>query len=353
MAARTLLKTYPWTTWPLIVSAPMRIMAGPELALAVSSSGGLGFIGPGAKPQDIHSILERTRELLTSPALPRLRASDSKTLPIGVGFQIWDGDSKIAAAAVKDHRPCAAWLFAPREGQQEIDEWMQQIRNASPGTQIWIQVGTLAEAIDASKSKAAPDVLVIQGAEAGGHGRASDGLGINVLFPEVADALKGSNITLAAAGGIVDGRGVASVLGLGAAAAVMGTRFLASSEAEISKGYQNEILRASDGAKSTTRTMLYNHLRGTMGWPEQFSPRTLINKSFVDHQAGVPFEELKRLHDEAQKSGDSGWGPDGRLATYVGAGVGLVKNVDGAGNIVREVQEEAKGIFCSLYKASL
>lgn len=184
-------------------------------------------------------------------------------------------------------------------------------------------------------------MVVVQGAEAGGHGRASDGMGLVTLLPEVADAMASARIPLLAAGGIADGRGAAAALCLGASGAVLGTRFLASSEARISKGYQNEIVRASDGAVATTRTLLYNHLRGTFGWPADYQPRTIINKSFADHQAGVPFEELKIRHDEAAKTGDSGWGPEGRLATYAGASVGLIHGVKAAGDIVREVQSEA------------
>lgn len=121
----------------------------------------------------------------------------------------------------------------------------------------------------------------------------------------------------------------------------MGTRFLAASEANISRGYQDEIIRATDGAVSTTRTLLYNHLRGTFGWPEEYSPRTIINKSHVEHQEGKPFEELKKLHDKASEAGDSGWGPEGRLATYAGASIGLIHDVKKAEDIVRDVRADS------------
>lgn len=94
--------------------------------------------------------------------------------------------------------------------------------------------------------------------------------------------------------------------------------------------------------------MLYNHLRGTIGWPEQYSPRGIVNQSFHDHQAGVEFEELKKRHDEAVHSGDKGWGPEGRLATYAGAAVGLIHDVQDAEAIVKNVQGEAKEIITNL-----
>ena len=344
---------YPWVLPPFIVSAPMRVMAGPELAVAVSRAKGLGFIGPNPKIEDQSQDLEQARKLLSSaPDSPSQADFQSlaadRALPVGVGFQIWDSNMDLVISVVKKHQPCAAWLFAPRNGQEEVNNWTSSIRNVSPNTQIWLQVGTLREAITATQSKDRPDVLVIQGSEAGGHGRAVDGTSIMTLFPEVADNIRDSGIPLLAAGGIADGRGVVAALGLGAAGIIMGTRFLAAKETRISKGYQQEIVRATDGGVTTTRTMIYNHLRGTMGWPEQFSPRGLINKSFIEHQAGVPFEKLQALYEDAAKTGDSGWGPEGRLATYAGTAVGLVKSVDGAGDIVKQTREEASDIIKSL-----
>jgi nitronate monooxygenase len=146
----------------------------------------------------------------------------------------------------------------------------------------------------------------------------------------------------------MDGRGAAAALCLGASGIALGTRFLASTEARISRGYQNEVVRASDGGSSTTRTTLYNRLRGTVGWPEEFSPRTITNKSLQEYEAGKSFDELKVLHDEAQKTGDAGWGPEGRLATYAGAGVGLVHDVRGAQDIVAGVRDEATAILKEL-----
>lgn len=347
MAAELLLARYPWASWPFIVSAPMKVMSGPALAVAVSRAGGLGFIGPAANAQGFSSDLEeasglvnKARAASSSPSASNKFPPASSCLPVGIGFQLWTDDVNVAAASIEKYKPCAAWLFAPREGPQELETWSRRIRRACPETQIWVQIGTLGEAKGLLQSPEKPDVVVVQGAEAGGHGRASDGMGITTLLPEVADAMASSRIPLLAAGGIADGRGAAAALCLGASGAVMGTRFLASSEARISKGYQNEIVRASDGAVSTTRTLLYNHLRGTFGWPTEYQPRTIINKSFHEHQSGVSFEELKTRHDEAAKTGDSGWGPEGRLATYAGASVGLIHGVKPAGDIVREVQTD-------------
>ena len=319
----------------------MRVLSGPALAVAVSRAGGLGFIGPQAKTEDTADCLDTASSLIREAGTFASTTATTSSLPIGVGYQLWADDLNIAPPAIEKHQPCAAWLFAPRDHSKDYDTWSRTIRRASPSTQIWIQIGTLKEAKQLLHNTEKPDVVVVQGAESGGHGRAKDGLGLLSLFPEIADALTGSQIPLFAAGGIADGRGVAAALCLGAAGAVMGTRFLAAEEAHISRGYQDEVVRASDGAASTTRTLLYNHLRGTFGWPEEYSPRTIINRSFVEQQEGKSFEELKQLHQEAAKAGDRGWGPEGRLATYAGASIGLVKEVKKAANIIHEVRDDA------------
>ncbi|PLB39490.1 nitronate monooxygenase [Aspergillus candidus] len=343
--ATTLLSRYPWVSSPFIVSAPMRVMSGPALAVSVSQAGGLGFLGPRVKTEETLADLEEATSLIAKAA-PQHGTWPTNVLPVGVGFQLWSDDSTIAAAAVEKFRPCAAWLYAPRDGQRGLDEWSRLVRRACPETQVWVQVGTLAEVKELllRRDEERPDVVVIQGAESGGHGRATDGMGLMSLLPEVADVMAGSGIPLLAAGGIADGRGVAAAICLGASGAAMGTRFLAAREARISRGYQDEVVRAADGAVATRRTLLYNHLRGTFGWPQEYSPRTIINRSYVEQQEGKPFEELQVLHDQASKAGDAGWGPQGRLATYAGASVGLIHDVQDAATIVHDAQRACRGL---------
>ncbi|KAL6799973.1 putative oxidoreductase 2-nitropropane dioxygenase family [Trichoderma sp. SZMC 28012] len=311
--SKTILSRYPWVSSPLLVSAPMAVLSSPALATAVSSA-------------DAATNLEEASQIFLktqgSPFLSR-GASTSSLLPVGVAFLLWRDDVNEATSVIGKFKPSAVWLYAPHE-LKEYETWSKKIRSVSPDTQIWIQIGTVLEATTLSQSSEKPDVIVVQGAESGGHGRIEDGLGLITLFPEVADALVESGITLVAAGGIADGRGVAAALSLGASGVAMGTRFLASKEARIDQGYQNAVIQATNGAVSTTRTLLYNHLRGEYGWPKPYSPRMIINKTFIDHQAGKPFGELKEMYDEAVQAGDPGWGQQGRRATYAGAAIGLI-----------------------------
>jgi nitronate monooxygenase len=114
-------------------------------------------------------------------------------------------------------------------------------------------------ALDVAKS-CKPDVLVIQGADAGGHGLVLSSSIISLL-PECSDALNKEgfgHIPLIATGGIVDGRGVAAAMTLGASGICMGTRFLATPEAVITNGYQSAALKARDGGVNTSRTTVYD-----------------------------------------------------------------------------------------------
>jgi len=144
----------------------------------------------------------------------------------------------------------------------------------------------------------------------------------------------------------MDGRGTAAALTLGAAGVTMGTRYLASPEANLAPGYQAAVLRASDGGVTTERGKLYDSLRGTTDWPARYGGRGVLNASWWDAGRGMGFEENKRLYEASlAEGGDAGWGEGGRLTTYAGSGVGLVREVKGAGAITAEVREDARRIL--------
>jgi nitronate monooxygenase len=264
-------------------------------------------------------------------------------MPIGVGFINWGADLSTAIPLIAQYRPSSVWFFAPAS-VSSLCEWTTQTRKASPRTKVWVQIGSVKEAIDVIQA-VRPDVLVVQGTDAGGHGLAR-GASLITLLPEVSDNVHRicsesgmPRPLLIAAGGIADARGAAAALALGASGVVLGTRLLASPEANISKGYKDEILRASDGGQSTVRTKVFDNLRGTTGWAETHNARGVINKSYVDAMAGMNEEENKKLYEEETKKGDMGWGVEARMTTYAGSGVGLVRTVKPAGEIVREIRE--------------
>ncbi|KAL4992491.1 hypothetical protein BDW68DRAFT_149842 [Aspergillus falconensis] len=344
---------YPWTTTPLLASAPMLNIASAPLAVSVSAAGGLGFLAGGFDVSSLESNLEEAVQLIrqSSSAIRRVYVA-SGILPIGVGFLNWGADLAKSIVAIAKYRPCAAWFFGPMRIPDDLRPWVEQVRAVTDGkTKIWVQVGTVSEAVAVAEALV-PDVLVVQGSDAGGHGLAKSA-SLITLVPEVKDALGArqlsDRIPLIAAGGIVDGRGVAASLALGASGTVMGTRFLASSEARIARGYQDEVLRASDGGVSTIRSTVYDRVRGILSWPSRYDGRGVINQSYIDAvERGMSDEENKALYEEELKKGDAGWGPNARLTTYAGTGVGLVKEVLPAADIVARVIQEAENILQGL-----
>lgn len=344
---QTVAQDYPWVKQPLISCAPMRLIALAPLAVAVSQASGLGFIGVGSDTSDLPKLLEDSRRLLSSG--PQLSTAEPDVLPLGLGFLLWGASLQETLDVIQKpgNIPAAVWLFAPRE-QSDLTDWSNGVRKATQGkTKIWIQVACVAEAVSAVQI-AQPDVLVIQGTDAGGHGGAQ-GAGLTALAPEIIDTVNeyctnNSSIkrpTFVAAGGITDGRGVASSITLGCSGVTLGTRYLASQEANIPRGYQDAVLRTSDGGLTTIRSSVYDTLRGTTDWPKNYGGRGVINASYHDHQSGMSWEDNKRRYAEALKSGDKGWeGEQARLTTYAGTGLGLVKKVQTAADITREVREE-------------
>ncbi|KAL4995943.1 hypothetical protein BDV10DRAFT_202641 [Aspergillus recurvatus] len=290
--AKRLSALYPWTSHPFIVGAPMRGLSGPALAVAVSRAGDLGFIASDA--QSLFRDLNDASSLIHEESALR-KAAPPHILPIGVGFQLWSDRLDAAATAIRKFQP--------------EDIATRRIRSVSSQTGVWVQIGTVAEA----------EGLVKRGPKPAGRD-ADDGMGLISLLPEVGDILarKRAEISLVAAGGIADGRGAAAVLCLGASGVAMGTRFLASEEAQIARGHQRRFCVRATAA-----------------------PRAIINRSFRDYQANRSRRALKRLHDEAAKQGDAAWGTEGRAATYAGESVGLIRDVKSAGDIVAGVRKDA------------
>ncbi|EFR01854.1 2-nitropropane dioxygenase [Nannizzia gypsea CBS 118893] len=348
----SLKKDYPWIQLPLITCAPMLPVATGELAAAVSAAGGIGFIGLG---NNIHTLDDQltlaAHHLQTTHAKTTLQTPDASILPVGVGFLNWGVNLDDALPAIKKHVPAAIWLFgAARETMASLyASWITRVHQETAGrTKVWVQVGSVADALTLTAEAPPahrPDVLVLQGVDAGGHGL-KNGAGIITLLPEVRDTLAShgelSAIPLIAAGGIVDGRGVAAALCLGADGVAMGTRFLACSQTAIMKGYQDELIRARDGGQSTARTTIYDRLRGYVEWPEEYDGRGMVNQSYFDDQAGMSDEENRRLYEAEKAKGDAGWGVKGRMTSYAGTGVGLVKTVSTAEEIVSSAREEAR-----------
>lgn len=267
-------------------------------------------------------------------------------LPIGVGFQLFNSNVHVLAPAIASHRPAVVWLFAPKD-YDELGTWAAKIREVTKGvSKICVQVGSVEEA-ERSLEVAGADLLVMQGTDAGGHGRRNSA-SVMSLVPEVKDRLAAmgrAEVPVVAAGGIADGRGVAAAMALGADGAVMGTRFLVSKECGIAAGWKRELIKGRDGGVTTVRSTLCDRLKETSGWPAWYDGRAIRNKGHEDEEEGMVDEENVRLYKDEVLRGDDAWGAHGRMVTYAGTGVGLLRSMQPAGDIVQEVRRDARRIL--------
>src|SRR5262245_4734257 len=246
MALRTALTEMFGIEHPVVL-APMGDVAGGALAAAVSEGGGLGLIGGG-------------RGDLTWLARECDLARKGTNKPWGIGFLSW-GIGQAAVDAAIAQSPAAIMLSFG-----DPAPFIDAIRAA--GIPVIVQVTDMAEARHALDVGA--DVVVAQGSEAGGHG---GGRATMPFVPAVVD-IAGS-VPVLAAGGIADGRGLAAALVLGAAGAVIGTRFEATHEALITAEEAKAI--AAAGAEDTVQGRALDVVRDSP-WPARYPARTLRNR---------------------------------------------------------------------------
>ena len=146
------------------------------------------------------------------------------------------------------------------------------------GAALIVQVVDLAEARQAIEIGA--DVIVAQGTEAGGHG--GHPWSTLPFVPVVVDLA--APVPVLAAGGIADGRGVAAALALGAAGALLGTRFLVALEALVPAGVPRR--PSSKPAASRPRAAGCPTWRGALPGPPGTPARTISATTFFDQWDG-------------------------------------------------------------------
>jgi nitronate monooxygenase len=339
MPTRRLSEDYPWVLSPTIISAPMSGFAGPALAHAVYKAGGIGFLGGLRDTGALRKSLEDVTELVTGSRTPEANA----TLPIGLGALMFAQKLEEVVELVSEFRPIAVWLFAAHE-DAHFGRWTEEIRKVSNTTKIWIQIGSVTRAVKLAES-CKPDVLVLQGADAGGHG-GEKGAGVISLIPETLFTLRKmglNNMSIVAAGGIADGSAVAAALTLGADGVVMGTRFLAAEETTVHPAYQSAILETEDGGQTTVRAKVFDELAGPNIWPRDFDGRALIAQSYKDHIDGISIDDIRKSHAEAKQTSHLGFDhKNRRAAIWAGTGVGLVRERAPAAEIIAELRESVR-----------
>ena len=300
-----------------IVLGGMGTGTSPALVAAVSEAGGLGVLG--ATAQDPAAVARDAAAI---------RALTGK--PFGLNLLLFrerpgQYDGLLAA---RPRVVSTAWPTL----EQELAGYVT--RAHAIGALLMHMVSTVAEARAAAR--AGVDVIVAQGTEGGGHVGV---MGTMPLVPMVVSAV--APVPVLAAGGVADGRGLAAALALGAEGVLLGTRFLASDEAPIAKGFKQAILE-SDG-HDTLVTDIPDVAHGQV-WPGAYV-RVRRNR-FIEEWIGRE-NELRRHREEvsvglreAAKAGD----PD-RGAIMIGQTAGLIDRVEPAADLVREISRDAEAIL--------
>lgn len=188
------------------------------------------------------------------------------------------------------------------------------------------------------------DVLIAQGAEAGGH------TGIVGTLPLLQLILEMTGKPVVAAGGIATGRGFAAVLAAGAAGAWVGTPFLLATESRTARKAQSVLIAADE--TQTVYTSVFDRVQAK-GWTSEFRGRSLKN-AFADRWDGHE-EELLRTpaaiaeFEDARKTSDYS-----KAHIYAGQSVGVLNRTSSAAEIVARLEREAilrlQASKCLLYE---
>ncbi|KAJ7042079.1 hypothetical protein C8F04DRAFT_1208271 [Mycena alexandri] len=287
----------------------MAFASTPELASAVTAGGGLGCIGAG---------FDSTAELKTKIQKIRmdLKITKETPVPLAIGFIGWILDMTEVSddprlLAILDELPTAIWFAFGTDLGSYIAQVHAHDQKHGRKTFIFVQVNSVERAL-----RYAPEVdcLVVQGIEAGGHG-GSESPPLFTLLQAVISAVPSGPLVVAA-GGISTGAQIASLLTMGA------------------DGVKDVILKA--GHNATVRTLAYDDMGRTNGWPPKFDGRAISNKVMEDLAAGLSLEDRRAKFDESTSKGE-----DCRLVIWAGVGVGITNKITATSGVLRELHEEA------------
>jgi nitronate monooxygenase len=265
---------------PIVLAGMAGGSTTPELVAAVSEAGGLGTFGAMGMPLDrLGEAVERAHALTRGPIgvnvlVASAIATDEDLGPVRAAVGGMRAELGLPAAEPAPGPPAPTPAESVRVGL-EAGASVVSVGLGDPapvadlaraaGAPLIAMAATVEDAVRAVASGA--DAVVAQGGEAGGHRSnfrvAPDGsvplVGTLALVPQVVDAV---DVPVIAAGGIMDGRGVAAALALGAAGAQLGTRFLVSEEAGVPPGYKRRVLAAADTETVVTMALSGRPARG-------------------------------------------------------------------------------------------
>jgi len=314
--------------YPILLAGMARTSGGP-LAAAVSNAGGLGVIGGlGYTPAQLQAIIDELKSNLRDPslpfgvdlALPQVGGSARKTNHDYTHGQL----DALVQVTIKN----GARLFVSAVGVPPA-RTIQRLHEA--GVLIMNMVGHPKHAKKALD--AGVDIVCAQGGEGGGH---TGDIASSILIPSVVDVaraylspLTGQPAMVVAAGGIYNGRSLASSLMQGAQGVWVGTRFVASTEAGCSQAHKEHVVSAD--FTDTGRTLVVS------GRPL----RVRYNEYIKDWHARE--DEIKRLTEQGivPLAKDMDDGKDVDIPFLMGQVAAAIGDIKPAKEIVEEMVAEA------------
>ncbi len=255
------------------------------------------------------------------------RIRETTTAPFGLNVLLFDTtDDHIEALLECRPRVLSTAWRRPDQGLRAIAE-----RAHAAGVLFMHQVDTLDEAKRAAEAGA--DIVVAQGTEGGGH------VGLMATLPLARMVIRAlGTIPVVAAGGIADGEGIAAALVLGAQGVVLGTRFLATTEAPLPDGYKRAIVE-SDG-HDTLLTEIPDIANGRV-WPGAYA--RVRRNAFIRQWLGREGELRRRQREtlaELQAARAAGDADHGSL--LIGQDAGLIDSIEPAGALVERLAADAE-----------
>ncbi len=329
-----------------IVQGPMTGSDTPALAAAVSQAGGLGMLGCGMRsPAAMAEAAAEVRRRTDRPFGMNLFVQDTPTpddatvrtaleriAPLYAAFGLepalpaqWCEDFAAQFEALIDARPAvASFTFG-------ILTAAQVARLQAAGCTVIGTATTVAEA--RAWEAVGADAVCASGVESGGHRGTfladfeSSQVGTLALVPQCVDALR---IPVIAAGGIMDGRGIAAARALGAQGVQMGTAFLACPESAIGPAYRAALAQAGDTGTRLTRVFSGRPARGIVNATmEQLAP----------FEADVPAYPVQNALMGPVRKAAAAQGRADALALWAGQGVAATRPMP-AGDLVARLAQE-------------
>jgi enoyl-[acyl-carrier protein] reductase II len=294
-----------------------------RLVAAVSEAGGFGCLGASTMShEEMNAEIAAVRERTDKPFGVDLLTAAPQDMVAKV-TDIIDGGATVFVAG----------LGVPRDVVE-----LCHSRNVL----VVSMCGKVRHAIAAVE--AGCDLVVAQGTEAGGH---TGKIATFALVPQIVDAV-GARVPVVAAGGIVDGRGLAAALALGADGIWVGTRFIATPEARAVPGYKETLLRTHEDGTTITRAYTGKTCRVV---------ENAYTKAF-EAEGGTPepfpMQVIKSMQDGANHLGGDESTPDvdpDREFWPAGQGVGAIDELVPAGELVARFVREAEEAMGVLSKA--